>query len=181
MKNFCSLKPVKSVLAQYICEFMILDAWHWNKCKYETVSKVAKDELNRKITLVQSRSTPQGGWSSSCREGKRETTPDDTDSMGVFTLKGVPQNQKCEILDCPVGNLFNRSWASENCCEKPYLSPIWPLTIDRWKGSGLHRAPTKHFDICNCWGWLIRLPNPLFEDFEVSWRIWLGMEFLSQR
>ena len=49
----------------------------------ETVSKVAKEEMNRKVTLVQSRSTPQGGWSSSCGVGKMEPTPDDTYSIQV--------------------------------------------------------------------------------------------------
>ena len=43
------------------------------------VSKVTRVELSKKITLVQSQSTPQGGWSSSCKVGKKEPTPDDTD------------------------------------------------------------------------------------------------------
>ena len=123
MKNFCSPKPVKSVLAQYICEFMILDAWHWNKCKYETVSKVAKDELNRKITLVQSRSTPQAGWSSSCREGKREPTSDGTDSMGVHRLhwRGFHKTKSVKLFDCPAHELLKTAFKTYN------ISLLWPI------------------------------------------------------
>ena len=77
--------------------------------------KVAKEEMNRKITLVQRRSTPQGGWSSSCRVGKMEPTPGDTYSMGVYRLTGVPQIQNCETaLRAPTKHCDLRScWGME--------------------------------------------------------------------